>query len=90
MPAQAEVVSVGAPAQSRGRPARPSPSGHHLSMTVQLDNARVLIRPATAADQATLVEFRLAMLTDLFRHKASTKPRARPIRARCAKPTGGG
>jgi GNAT superfamily N-acetyltransferase len=42
-------------------------------MTPQLDNARVLIRPATAADQATLVEFRLAMLADLFGHEAGAE-----------------
>ncbi|MGD0861298.1 MAG: GNAT family N-acetyltransferase [Candidatus Limnocylindrales bacterium] len=37
-------------------------------MTTRLDTGRVLIRPATAADRAILVEFRLAMLAELAGH----------------------
>lgn len=42
-------------------------------MKAQLDTGRVLIRPATAADQATLVEFRLAMFADMAASKPLTE-----------------
>ncbi len=35
-------------------------------MTARIDDARIVIRPATAEDRATLVEFRLAMLAEMF------------------------
>jgi GNAT superfamily N-acetyltransferase len=35
-------------------------------MTSQIDASRISIRPATSSDAAALVEFRLAMLTDMF------------------------
>ncbi len=38
---------------------------HHSPVTPPLANDRVRIRPATASDQATLVEFRLAMFADM-------------------------
>lgn len=44
-------------------------------MKAQLDTGRVLIRPAAAADQATLVEFRLAMFADM----AARKPRTEAV-----------
>jgi len=44
-------------------------------MKSQFNTGRVLIRPATAADQATLVEFRLAMFADM----AARRPRAEAV-----------
>jgi GNAT superfamily N-acetyltransferase len=47
-------------------------------MTPQINKGRVSIRPATSSDSATLVEFRLAMLADMFGEEMSSKvdPRA--------------
>jgi ribosomal protein S18 acetylase RimI-like enzyme len=44
-------------------------------MKSQFNTGRVLIRPASAADQATLVEFRLAMFADM----AARRPRAEAV-----------
>ena len=46
-------------------------------MATLFDSTRVLIRPATAADQATLVEFRLAMFDDMYR-RDSAEPGSTP------------
>lgn len=53
--------------------ARPADSGHHSGMAAHLDDGRVLIRPAMAADRSTLVLFRLAMLADLFAREHGTE-----------------
>jgi GNAT superfamily N-acetyltransferase len=45
-------------------------------MAAQLEAGRVSIRPATSADLATILEFRLAMLADVF--GAGTRPGAEP------------
>ena len=53
---------------------RSASSGHHVGMTAPLDAARIQIRPATVADQTTLVEFRLAMFADMFGHDPARRP----------------
>ena len=59
---------------------RSVPRAHHLGMTSRRESGRVSIRPATPSDMATLLDFRMAMLADVF--GAGTGPRPDPADSR--------